>query len=204
MSDHTRIEELRPREDEVLRDLKSVGVSASSVSGLRTSGTRYRAAVPVLLEWLDRVDDPRLRDQLVRALSVPWAGTEARQRFLRDFRELDPQEDTTGLGLRWTIGNALNILFVDEYYDDYVTLVVDPAFGRSREMLALALGRSRRSEAAALLASLAGDPTIGGHAIQALSRVATPAERAALESGLEDARAWVRASARRGLSRLAR
>jgi len=125
-----------------------------------------------------------------------------RRRFLRDFREL-PQEDPTILGLRWTIGNALNVLFVDEYYDDYARLVVDPVFGRSREMLALVLGRSKRPEAAALLASLVSDSTIGGHAIQALSRVATPAERAALESGLRDPRAWVRAAAWRGLSRLA-
>lgn len=202
MSDNARTEELRPREDEILRDLESVGVRTSSVSALRTSGVRYRAAVPVLLAWLDRVDDPRLKDQLVRALSVPWAGPEVRQRFLSDFRELDPQEDPTGTGMRWTIGNALNVLFSDVYYDDYVTLVVEPAFGRGREMLALALGKSKRPEAAALLASLVGDPTIGGHAIQALSRVATPSERPALESGLQDPRGWVRASARRGLSRL--
>jgi len=202
VSDSFRDENLRPREDEILRDLESVGVSASSVSGLRTSGMRYRAAVPVLLAWLDRVDDRRLKDQLVRTLSVPWVGPEVRQRFLRDFRELDLQDDPDGLGLRWTIGNALNVLFRDEHYDDYVALVVDPAFGRSRETLALALGKSKRPEVAALLASLVGDPAIGGHAIQALSRVATPAERAALESGLEDPRAWVRAAARRGVSRL--
>ena len=191
MSGNARTEVLRPREDEILRDLESVGVSASSVSALRTSGVRYRAATPVLLAWLDRVD-----------VSVPWAGPEVRQRFLSCFRELDPQEDPTGTGLRWTIGNALDVLFSDVSYDAYVTLVVEPAFGRGREMLALALGRSKRPEAAALLASLVGDPTIGGHAIQALSRVATPSERAALEAGLQDPRGWVRASARRGLSRL--
>lgn len=203
MGDDARAEVLRPREDEILRDLESVGVSASSVSGLRTSGVRYRAAIPVLLTWLDRVDDPRLKDQVVRTLTVPWAGPDARLRLLREFREPGPQEDPTGTGLRWTVGNALEVLFDDDCYDEYARVVVDPAFGRGREMIVLALGRSKRPEAAGLLASLVADPTIGGHAIQALSRVATPAERAALESGLQDPRAWVRAAARRGLARLA-
>ncbi len=52
MSDDARTEEARPREDEILRELESVGVSASSVSAGRTSGVRYRAVVPVLLAWL--------------------------------------------------------------------------------------------------------------------------------------------------------
>ena len=61
----------------VLKELADVGYPAESVAELRSSGTRYRAAVPVLLRWLDRSETAFEREQIVRALSVPWARDEA-------------------------------------------------------------------------------------------------------------------------------
>jgi hypothetical protein len=191
-----------PDEGSILADLAVAGFVTASISDLRRSGLRYRDAIPVLLEWLARVADPRLKGELVRALSVPWAKPAAIHPLVDQYRLVDDSLDPTGMGLRWTIGNALEVLFDDAAFDAYVELVRDERYGKARQMVVLGLGKSKRPEAVHVLMSLLDDPDIDGHVVKALGRLNAPTARPALEAKLNDKRAWVRGEARKALARL--
>jgi len=156
----------------------------------------------VLLRWLSRVSDPKVKEEIVRALSVPWAKPAATAPLIEQFRVVADSVDPTGLGLRWAVGNALDVVFDDASFDALAELARDRRYGRARQMVVLGLGRSKRPEAVEVLLGLVDDPDVDGHAIKALGKLKSPAARAALEAKLTDSRAWVRGEARKALAKL--
>lgn len=187
---------------QLLEDLAAAGFRVDSLADLRESGRRYKAAVPVLLRWLPLVADKSLKSEIVRALSVPWARPAATGPLIDEFRRVDPEVDPTGLGLRWTIGNALEVVGDDSKFTELVELVQDPSFGRAREMVVLGLGRLKRPEVVDVLIGLLGDAEVSGHAVKALGKLKATKARPALERMLNDRRAWVRREAKKALARL--
>lgn len=184
-------------EGEVLRELADLGYEVESVADLRASGRRYRDAIPVLLSGLQRSDDRKIKGEIVRALSVPWAKPVATGPLIEEFKQA---EDETGMGLRWTIGNALEVLWDDSRFDELVALARDQSFGKAREMVTLGLGRSKKPEAALVAIELLDDPVVSGHAVKALRKLKDPRARVGLERMLDDDRAWVRKEAQRALA----
>lgn len=180
-------------EPALLRELAEVGYECDSLADLRTSGLRDRDAIPVLLSSLERATDRKVKSEIVRALSVPWAKPGATGPLIAQFQQV---EDETGMGLRWTVGNALEVLWDDAFFDDLVSLARDQGFGKAREMVVLGLGRSKRHEAGAVLIEFLDDPVVSGHAVKALKKLKVPGARAGLERMLDDDRAWVRNTAR--------
>lgn len=187
------------RESDVLRELEGVGYSFGSLSELRTSGLRYRQAIPVLLSGLQRATDQKVKGEIVRALSVPWAKPAATGSLVEQFRLVD---DESGMGLRWTVGNALEVVWDDSRFDDLVALARDESFGKAREMVVLGLARSKKPEAGEVLLELLKDPVVSGHAVKALRKLKFPAARPGLERMLGDDRAWVRKEGHRALAAL--
>jgi len=191
-----------PGEERILEDLGAVGFASRSLADLRHSGARYREAIPVLLDWLPRVTDVKVKGEVVRVLSVPWAKPAATEPLIDEFRRLDVSADPTGTGLRWTIGNALEVLFADANFEAFAELARDERYGKARQMVVLGLGKSKRPEAVDVLLGLVGDPDVDGHAVKALGKLKAPESRPALESKLADSRAWVRSEARKALAKL--
>jgi hypothetical protein len=188
---------------ELLEELADVGFPVGSVSELRTSGARYGAAIPVLLRWLPRAAEPAfLKEDIVRALSVPWAKPGALGPLIDEFRAIPFDADSREESLRWAIGNALEVLWDDERFDDLVALAREVRFGKAREMVVLGLGRSKQPEAGDVLIGLLDDPVVSGHAVKALGKFADPRARAGLERMTADGRAWVRRAAKQALERL--
>jgi HEAT repeat protein len=187
---------------ELLSDLASVGYEVDSVSELRTSGLRYREAVPILLNWLPRSTSVAEKEEIVRALSVPWAREEALDPLIEEFRAVPlsggPQEEL----LRWAIGNAIEVLWDDARLDELIELARDGRFGKARQMVVLGLGRSKKPEASDVLIALLDDPVVSGHAVKALGKLRVPRARPGLERMTSDSRAWVRKEAEKALARL--
>jgi hypothetical protein len=195
----TAVEPPAPEEGPILRSLGEIGYDVGSLAELRHSGVRYRKAIPVLAAALPQVSETRTLMEVVRVLSVPWATPAATLPLIELFRSV---EDDTGLGVRWAVGNALDVTWSDDYFDELVGLARDGAFGRSREMVVVGLGRSKKPEAGAVLIELLNDPVVSGHAVKALRKLRLPAARQGLERMLDDDRAWVRKEAQRALSAL--
>jgi hypothetical protein len=189
--------------DDLLQDLASAGFVVDSVSELRASGTRYRDAIPVLVRWLPRVGSPAEKEQIVRALSVPWARVGAIGPLIEEFRAPPVPGEPRRELLRWAVGNALEVLWDDTRFDDLVELARDQRFGKAREMVVLGLGRSARPEAGEILIELLDDPVVNGHAVKALGKLRVPQARNGLERMVGDSRSWVRKEAQRALSKLA-
>lgn len=186
-------------EETVAGQLREAGFDVSTISELRESGTRYRAAIPILLEALSAARDRRVVNELVRALSVPWAKPDAVPVLLRKFHEFD---DGRELGTRWAIGNALEVTWTDEHFEELASLAEAQTFGRSREMIVLGLAKSKDPRAAGVLVGLLDDSDVNGHAVSALTKVKTPAAREGLQRMLQDERAWVRKDAAKALAAL--
>lgn len=100
------------------------------------------------------------------------------------------------------VGNSLDILWDDSYYDELVSLAQDRSYRRDREMITLGLARSARPEAGAVLIKLLDDRDVSGHAVKALRKRNEPRARAGLKRMLDDDRSWVRKEARRALDAL--
>ncbi len=195
----TVVEPPAPGEEPILASLREVGYDVGSLAELRHSGVRYRKAVPILVAALPSVSEKKTLMEVVRALSVPWATPVATGPLIELFRRV---EDSTGLGVRWTVGNALDVTWNDDDFDRLVELARDRSYGRSREMLVLGLARSKRPEAGEVLVELLGDAEVSGHAVKALRKLKLPSARPGLERMLDDDRPWVRKEAQRALAAL--
>jgi HEAT repeat protein len=191
-----------PAEAPVLADLADAGYKFDSLADLRHSRVRYRGAVPVLLRWLARATDSDVKENIVRALSVPWAGPAAARALIEEFRRVDTTATAGGTGLRWAIGNALEVVGDDSVFDELVDLVRDRTYGKARQMVVLGLGKSKDPRAAGELITLLDDDDVSGHAVKALGKLKAAEARTALEPMLHDSRPWVRREAKKALDNL--
>jgi hypothetical protein len=158
-----------------VEDLERAGVSVESPWDLVKTKDPYPRAIPVLLDWLDRLDvevplyaRESFREALVRSLAVKEARGTAAPALIAQFRRRDARH-------RWEVGNALSVVADEAVFDDVAELLRDASYGNDRQMLALAIGRMH-------------DPRAEG----------------VLLAALHDPRAWVRAEARRALEKFGR
>ena len=188
-------------------DLAAAGVEVSDLWELVNARTaNYPEAVPVLLDWLEHVDERvaeadrrRLRDGLIRALTVPSARPQAAPLMIHLFKRAD---DPTGFGERWVIGNALGVVADDSYVDELAALASDRRYGKGRQMLVLGLARFRDPRIVPLLIDLLDDDDVVGHAAEALGRLKAVEARPALEPLLADERPVVRREAKKALAKI--
>lgn len=181
----------------LLQDLARAGFKVESVGALRHRRARYKAAIPILLEWLPRVRYPSLKEDIVRTVSVPWAKPAAARALVTEFRSA---EDATGTGLRWAIANGLEVVADDSVFDDIVALLRDPSSGKAREMLAMALARLTPGRAIPVLVNLLGDDDVAGHAAIALGKLRAIEAVPELERLLAHPKPWVRKEVGRALA----
>ncbi|MBO0846257.1 MAG: HEAT repeat domain-containing protein [Nocardioides sp.] len=190
---------------EIRRDLAEHGVEVTDLADLTQRGGRYSGEIAqVLVGWLPRtMEDPSLQEKVVRQLSVPWARTQALQPMLDLFRTA-PGGSPAADARRWAVGNGLEVLATDAVFDEMAALAADPAYGRSRQMVVLWLGKSKqhRERAVDVLLGLLDQHDVSGHAVKALAKLKDPRSLDGLRRMTDDSRAWVRNSAKRTIQRL--
>jgi HEAT repeat protein len=191
----------------LVQDLEDVGIVISEVWDLVNSTERYPAAMPVLMAWLNRVNElppddarERLREGLIRSLSTRDARPVAGPVMVRQFRtvSLDPA--------RWAAGNAIGIVADSTVFADVADLVREPSYGVARQMPVDALprigGRANRSTVIEILVGLLSDDDVVLHAISAVRRMRATNARPALAHLLDHERDTIRRRAQEALSRL--
>jgi hypothetical protein len=182
----------------LLTDLAAIGLKVEAVGDLRQLGKAYPEAVPVLIRWLPNVTNTFVKEDIIRTLSVPWA-REAAPILISEFQRADGRN---GLGLRWAIGNALEVLATDAIADDMIRLATDRSYGRAREMIVAGLGKLKDSRVVDALISLLTDEDVVGHAVMALGRLRAKAARSRIEPLLSHPKAWIRKEAKKALTRI--
>lgn len=155
------------------------GVAGTEDLGRFVSDTRYlqpsafdeRAAMPILLELLPRLTDPRLVAAVAAHLRRPWARPAAFGKLVDAFRRWAPDDRDAG----WQLGDALASAAQREDLPILLSLVSDVQYGEARQMIVDALWRFRKSPPVVpTLASLITDPTVALHAMSALRRSIGP------------------------------
>ena len=171
----------------------------NAVADLRNKGLDYAAAIPILLRWLPKTDNLDVKQDIVRCLSVSYAKPTAARPLIDEFRRT---EDERATGLRWTIGNALEVVADDAVLDDMIELARNRRYGRAREMLVVGLGNMSEPRVLPVLLGLLNDDEVSGHAIMALGKLSPPAVRAHVEPFLKHPKKWVRMEARKTIERI--
>lgn len=185
---------------EMLKQLDDLGYSFLDLQALGTSAVRYADAVPTLARWLLESEFWENKIALVRVLEKRWAKA-ALPALVTTFASEIPTE-IDAMSTRWAVGSAIEKAYDDSVLFDVVSLAKERSYGMSRQMLALALGKSRRPEALDALLSLADDASVDGHVLEALAKQPKEAARPVFEQKVDDDRAWVRQKARRALLKL--
>src|SRR4051812_776642 len=182
----------------VLAELARLGYELGAVGDLRRLGTPYPDAVPVLVRWMSVVDYTPLKEDIVRTLSVPWA-QDAAKALVAEFERVD---DPTNIGVRWAIGNALEVLAADTIADEMIRLATDLRYGKARQMIVLGLGKLKAPRAVDVLMSLLGDEAVEGHAVMSLGKLRAKVARPRLEALLRHSQPWLRKEVTKAIARI--
>ncbi len=131
----------RQASEPVVRDLAEHGFAVEFVDDLYAQNLDYAAAIPVLLRWLPRIDNPDVKRGILRALSVPWARPAAARPLVEELRRLLRATGPEVADVRWTVANALDVVADDSVLDDLLRLLEDAHLDPdTRVMLLRALG----------------------------------------------------------------
>ena len=194
MAIEENLRELAP----LYKELADAGYKVNSLSELVTLFP-CKEVIPILLKWLPTLQRRDTKESVVRALSVPWAKPIAAKPLIAEFLKAPESEM---LGLKWAIGNALEVLADDSFFEDIRELVLDRRHGRSREMLVLALGKMKNPKAADLLIDLLGDDEVAVNAIMALRKLNAKKALPFIERFANHPKAWIRQEAKKAIIKL--
>lgn len=188
----------------VVEALAAAGVRVQSVFDLVNTRQSYPAAIPVLMDCLDRVDNLAIKEGLVRSLTCKEARGVAGTKMLRLFQSIPPNASAEDQLLKWAVGNCLKVVATEDLFDDLVDLVRDTRHGKAREMVVVALGemRRRRDEAIAALMELLQDDQVVGHAVVALAKLRAKEAEAKIQDLIGHPKEWIRREAEKALNRI--
>jgi hypothetical protein len=130
------VEELKTEQIPLLTDLTAAGVKVDSVWELVNAKWSYPAAIPVLVEYLQRVKHPLLREGIARALTVPEARGGGGRVILLELQRIS---DESPHSVRWVLANALTVTADQSMADEIKTLIADDRYADVRERLTAAL-----------------------------------------------------------------
>lgn len=179
-------------------ELSAAGYPVQSLDLLAQSNA-CKGAVLILVKWLPKITNPRVKESIVRALSVPWAEGVAERDLVAEFRNIPFGENHS---LKWAIGNALEVLSNDAVFDDLAQLVQDKRHGTTRQMLVMALGKKKNPKAVNVLLGLLDDEDVVGHALIALRKLNAVEARPRILPLLKHPKAWVRREAKKALNKI--
>jgi hypothetical protein len=158
----------------------------------------YQAALPILLEWLPKVSNYRVKEWIVRALSVPWAKSAIAPVLVSEFRSAGEAP----AHYKWAVGNALEVAAHPSVRDDLIELVQAREHGTARQMLVIALGTLGGTEVVDVLLTLLDDQDILGHVVIALGKAQDQRALPQLEPLLQNEKAWIRQAAKRSIAQI--
>jgi hypothetical protein len=157
----------------VVEALRGAGFMVSSVWDLVNTTERYTAALPLLLDHLQRPYPDKVREGIARAMAVPESKF-AWQTLVSLFRrEFDPRPN----GVKWAIGCALAAAADDDVIQDLIALLSEKRHGENRVAFMIALKRSRLANARVALEAGRSDPDLTREISRLLDRPGRPGKR---------------------------
>ncbi|MBI1925246.1 HEAT repeat domain-containing protein [Candidatus Poribacteria bacterium] len=193
---------LHAEERPLIDELGKIEVHVKSAWDLVNSPDSYTPAIPILMKHLKIPYHPKIKEGIVRALTVKEARGVAGPLLVEEFLNISSQNTMVEQDFKWVIGNALSVVADDEVFEEMVELVKDKGHGTAREMVVLALANMKDSRAVDVLIELLNDSEVAGHAIVALGKLKATKARDVIEPFLEHQKAWIRKEASRALTKI--
>jgi hypothetical protein len=131
-----REETLRREQIQLLSELKKLGISIESIWDLVNSDENYSVAIPTLVRHLSLPYSAGVKEGIIRALTVEFAGSDALCELMKEFRK---QNDSSETSLKWILGNAIATVAKASDADALVALATDSSHGKARTMIVSAL-----------------------------------------------------------------
>jgi hypothetical protein len=131
-------EQFRREEAPLLLDLENVGINVDSVWDFVNTANKYPTAIPVLLRHVTLPYHKRIKEGIVRALTVNYAGPDVLRELIRQFRN---ETDDSANSLKWVLGNAISEVATPADADTIIGLATDPSHGEARDMITQRLPR---------------------------------------------------------------
>lgn len=187
----------------LVESLNDAGISVKSVWGLVSTKQPYPHAIPILIEHLRRPYPLRIREGIVRALTVKGAGEAAYSVLVNEFKNQADSTDAAQHGFKWALGNAISIVATKNHFDEVVELIRDKRHGKTRDMMLLRLPSLDRNRAIDVLIESLDDDEISGQAVVALGKLKSQKARTGIEHILtHHPQPWVRKEAKKALGKL--
>jgi hypothetical protein len=139
-----RQEQFRREQAQLLADLTVIGIGIESVWDLVNTAEKYPAAIPVLLRHLTLPYHKRIKEGIIRALTVNYAGPEVLRELIKQFCE---QTDNSPNSLKWVLGNAISEVAMPTDAETVIALATDPRHGEARDLITQRLPRVVKNKA---------------------------------------------------------
>lgn len=144
----------RSKEHQSLTDeLAEVGIKISNIYDLVNTKTKYPKAIPILIKHLQISYSDRVKEGIVRALTVPEAKGLVVPLLIKEYLQLSNDKEN----LKWVIGNAVNVTITKKDVADIFPIVLNKENGISRQMFVVALGRIKSDNVRDVLLTLVND-----------------------------------------------
>jgi hypothetical protein len=137
-------EQSRKEQAQLLAELSDVGVRAESVWNLVNTAEKYPAAIPVLLRHVVLPYNKRIKEGIIRALTVNYAGPDVLRELIKQFCE---QTDNSPNSIKWVLGNAISEIATPADAETVIALAMDPSHGDSRDSITQRLPRVVKNKA---------------------------------------------------------
>src|ERR1700694_1609578 len=111
---HKQIAANRQAAAPIVEALIAEGFHVQSIADLVNKRQDYKKAIPLLMHWLENTSNEATKKDLARALAVPWAKPTAAPGLIREFLR---SCDQSPAGLKWVLGNALEVVADDSVFD---------------------------------------------------------------------------------------
>lgn len=141
-------------------ELRRAGFAVDFPDDLYGQGVDYQAAIPVLIDWLPRMENLDVKCGIVRALSVEWARPAAALPLVQEYRRALNMNSIQHDMLRADIANALDVVADPSVAEELMSFVTDKrSSDEARSMLLRALGNAKSATAARFVADRLADET---------------------------------------------
>lgn len=197
--DHSRIEQIRNnREDAapIINELLLAGIKVEWIADLYNKKINYKDSIQILINWLPRINNVKVKEDIVRALAVPWAKSIAVKVLISEFKNADADS----FSLKWAIANTLSVVADDDAVGSIIEVIKDSSHGKSREMLVVALGNTKQKRAEDTLINLLKDEQLVGHALIGIRKLKSKKAYPHIGQFTNHETTWIRNEAKRAIA----
>lgn len=183
----------------IIKELKDIGIEVEDIYDLVNTKNPYPGAIPVLIRYLKKgIEDPKLKQGILRALAVPEAKGKIGSLLIEEFYKI-PADNML---LRWVIGNTMEVVITNEDIDEVAKIVSDKKNGMSRQMFVLALGKITSKKSEDVLIQVLDDEEITPHALEALGKLKSRKAKGKIMELTKHPKALIRKEANKALKKI--